>query len=82
MTSSPPNLASFSAFFLALQFPVECFPFLQKVHWYSGEGATVQNLVPWSLPLVFASDPFATPVGCMILLSTFPAGVSILLLRM
>ena len=41
----------FSAFFLALQFSVECLLFLQKVHFSSCWLGAVQSLVPWSLPL-------------------------------
>ena len=49
----PPDCVSFSALFLALQFSVVCFAFLQKVHLFSSTGALVQNLVLWSLPRYF-----------------------------
>ena len=43
-----------SALFLALQFSMGCLPFLQNVQLYPAVVvATVQNLVPWSLPLHF-----------------------------
>ena len=42
------------ALFLALQFSMGCLPFLQNVQLYPAVVvATVQNLVPWSLPLHF-----------------------------
>ena len=42
-----PFCASLSAFFLALQFCLECLPFLQNVQLYSAvTDTTVQHLVP------------------------------------
>ena len=81
-TSNPPDLASFSAFFLALQFSVECLPFPQKVHLVrcSCYGTEFSAMVLTFT--FFAGDSFATSACWVSVLSIFPAGASMLLLRL
>ena len=78
-----PFCACLSAFLLALQFSVECLPFLQNVQLYSAvTDATVQYLVPWFFTFaVLAGDLGMTPVHGVILPSTFPTRLNIRLLE-
>ena len=77
------DLAFFSAFLRALQFSAVCLAFPQNEHIGSDEGFSVQNLVLCSLLLHFLHEAFFLHLSVVwFFLTTFPAGVRAVILRL